>query len=73
MGKCAAAFVEKKLRIAIRERNSANLILGTGASQYPLHDALLILNIEWNKINLFHLDEYIGITDEEIGDLYLNL
>jgi len=63
MGKCAAAFVEKKLRIAIRERNSANLILGTGASQYPLHDALLILNIEWNKINLFHLDEYIGITD----------
>jgi len=63
MGKCAAVFVEEKLRKAIRERNFANLILGTGASQYPLHDALLTLNIEWNKINLFHLDEYIGIDD----------
>jgi glucosamine-6-phosphate deaminase len=63
MGISAAAFVEEKLRIAIKDRNTANLILGTGASQYPLHNSLLNMDIEWNKINLFHLDEYIGIND----------
>jgi glucosamine-6-phosphate deaminase len=63
MGKSAAVFVAGKLKAAIQERNSANLILGTGASQYPLHDALIRMDIEWQKINLFHLDEYIGIND----------
>ena len=63
MGKHAAVFVAEKLSMAIKEKNSANLILGTGASQYTLHDALLQMNIGWNKINLFHLDEYIGIDE----------
>ena len=64
MGENAAVYVYEKLRNAISERGSANLVLGTGASQYPLHNALLKKSIEWHKINLFHLDEYIGITDK---------
>lgn len=63
MGINAAAFVAGRLELAVRERNVANLILGTGASQYPLHDALLKLDIDWSGINLFHLDEYIGISE----------
>ena len=63
MGIRAAATVAGKLIKAIEERDTANLILGTGASQYPLHDALLKMKMEWTKINLFHLDEYIGIHD----------
>ena len=63
MGFSAAESVAGKLRKAIKEKGNANLILGTGASQYPLHDSLLKMNLEWNKINLFHLDEYIGIND----------
>lgn len=73
MGKKAADFVAQKLRKAINERNTANLILGTGASQYPLHDALLQMNIEWYKINLFHLDEYIGINDRHPASFRLFL
>lgn len=63
MGKDAASFVAEKLNKAIRESGSASLILGTGASQYPLHDVLLEIGLDWTKITLFHLDEYIGISD----------
>jgi glucosamine-6-phosphate deaminase len=63
MGQDSASFVTEKLNMAIKERGCANLILGTGASQYPLINVLLTKDIDWKKINLFHLDEYIGISD----------
>jgi glucosamine-6-phosphate deaminase len=64
MGREAALFVSEKLNKAIKERGSASLILGTGASQYPLLDVLLKEEIDWTKISLFHLDEYIGLSDQ---------
>ncbi len=64
MGRSAAAFVTKILNQAILERGDASLILGTGASQYPLLDVLLKNEIDWTKITLFHLDEYIGLSDQ---------
>jgi glucosamine-6-phosphate deaminase len=63
MGQEAAFFVAKNLNQALKERGYANLILGTGASQYPLLEVLLKKEVDWKKINLFHLDEYIGISD----------
>jgi glucosamine-6-phosphate deaminase len=63
MGMISAQYVADKLETALRKRNHANLILGTGASQYPLHDALLKMSLDWSRINLFHLDEYIGIDE----------
>lgn len=63
MGREAAGFVAGKIRIALKERGHANLILGTGASQYPFLDAFLKKDLDWKNINLFHLDEYIGLTD----------
>ena len=62
MGQDSADFVYEKLNKAIKEKGSANLILGTGASQYPLHEFLLKKDLDWTKINLFHLDEYIGLS-----------
>jgi glucosamine-6-phosphate deaminase len=64
MGKYSASFVEVKLFEAIKDRGSANLILGTGASQYPLLEVLLYKELDWTKINLFHLDEYLGLSDQ---------
>lgn len=64
MGAAAADYVTGKLLDALAIRGVANLILGTGASQYPLHDELLKKDIDWKKINIFHLDEYIGISKD---------
>lgn len=63
MGIAAAGYVTGILQMAIDVNGVANLILGTGASQYPLHDELLKKDIDWKRINLFHLDEYIGISN----------
>jgi glucosamine-6-phosphate deaminase len=63
MGNAAAHFVETKLLEAIRKKGSANLILATGASQFSFLDALKEKDIEWKRISVFHLDEYIGIPD----------
>jgi len=63
MGMAAADFVQRKLSEAITEKGSANLILATGASQFKFLEALKERDIEWQKITVFHLDEYKNISD----------
>jgi glucosamine-6-phosphate deaminase len=63
MGKASADFVAGKLESSINKKGNANLIIGTGASQYPFLNALLTKKLDWSKINLFHLDEYIGLSN----------
>jgi glucosamine-6-phosphate deaminase len=60
----SADFVAGHLREAIHLRGHANLILATGASQFAFLEALKEKTIEWDKITVFHLDEYIGISDQ---------
>ena len=64
MGDAAADFVAEKLSEAIQQKGEANLILATGASQFEFLDALKEKDIEWEKITVFHLDEYKGISDQ---------
>lgn len=64
MGKAAAAFVEQKLNEAIAKNGAANLILATGASQFTFLEAFKERAIDWQKITVFHLDEYKGISDQ---------
>lgn len=63
MGDAAANFVADKLNAAIQSNGKANLILATGASQFPFLEALKNKEIDWKKITVFHLDEYKGISD----------
>jgi glucosamine-6-phosphate deaminase len=61
MGKAAAISVAKKLTTAIAEKGFANLILATGASQFQFLEHLQKQKINWKKITVFHLDEYMGM------------
>jgi glucosamine-6-phosphate deaminase len=58
-GKQGASFI----REAINARGSANIILATGTSQFETLNQLIQENIDWSKVNLFHLDEYIDLPD----------
>jgi len=64
MGSAAANFVEKKLKGAIDLKGEANLILATGSSQFSFLKALKKKDLDWQKIIVFHLDEYKGISEE---------
>lgn len=57
-GRKAAFFI----REAIREKGRANIILATGSSQFETLSQLVEeKDIDWQKVVMFHLDEYIGL------------
>lgn len=62
LGSAAADYVQEKLGRAIAEKGFARLILATGASQFAFLEALKTRPIDWQKITVFHLDEYKGIS-----------
>src|SRR3954469_12639685 len=62
MGEAAAAVAHSTLTSAIADRGEANLILATGNSQLKFLHALRDLPvISWQKIRVFHMDEYLGL------------
>lgn len=64
MGAAAAAFGTEKIRAAIAEKGSANIIVATGASQFTmLKNLAKAPGIDWGKVTMFHLDEYVGLSE----------
>ena len=58
----AAAQAATTVRHSIRERGFARIIAATGASQFEFLEALTQApQIDWQRVELFHLDEYLGI------------
>ncbi|GAA0877209.1 glucosamine-6-phosphate deaminase [Algoriphagus jejuensis] len=57
-GKSGAELIRK----AIEMQGFANVILATGTSQFEtLKQLLAEEEIDWSKVRVFHLDEYIGL------------
>ena len=74
MGKKAAAVGAEFIRRAIAERGTANVVLACAPSQNPTYDALVAEpGIDWGKVNIFHLDEYIGLKADHPASFRLNL
>jgi len=62
LGKAAAARAAAIIRDAIAVRARARVVAATGASQFEFLDALTQSpGIEWQKVELFQLDEYVGL------------
>ena len=62
LGRAAADQAAASIRQAIRQRGAARIIAATGASQFEFLDALTAASdIDWSSVEVFHLDEYIGL------------
>ncbi len=62
-GAAAAAFGAERLRAVLAERGEASIIVATGASQFELLAALVPApDIAWERVTVFHLDEYVGLS-----------
>jgi glucosamine-6-phosphate deaminase len=62
MAKVAAEQAASILRQAIGEQGQVRLIAATGAAQFEFFEALTGLpQIDWKRVEMFHLDEYIGL------------
>ena len=64
LGQAAGREAGERIREAIREKGTANIILATGTSQFEtLNQLIREKDIDWKNVTMFHLDEYIGIPD----------
>jgi glucosamine-6-phosphate deaminase len=64
LGAAAAAHAAEAIRRAVARRGTARLIAATGASQFEFLAALVgTPDVPWDKVELFHLDEYVGLSD----------
>lgn len=62
LGRAAAEQAAAALRRAIQEHGRARIVVATGASQLDFLDALTKKeNLDWRRVEMFHLDEYIGL------------
>ena len=62
MGAAAAAQAAEVIKEAIKSKGQANIILATGTSQFEMLKSLVAADgIDWPKVTMFHLDEYIGL------------
>jgi len=63
--KAAADQASGLLRALIAAKGSAVIIVATGASQFDFLAYLCAASdIEWSKVRMFHLDEYVGMSDQ---------
>lgn len=61
LGQRAADLTASLLNEAVAKNGSARLVLSTGASQFETIAALIKKDIDWSKIEVFHLDEYVDL------------
>lgn len=67
MGLEAAKLIAEKLNAVIAEKGEARLLLSTGASQFEMMDALTTMPVDFSKVTMFHLDEYVALPITHIA------
>ena len=62
LAQAAAEQAASAMRCAIADRGCCRIVLATGNSQLQFLQVLTgMAEIDWNKIQAFHLDEYVGL------------
>lgn len=61
LGADAASDVAEKIRELLNEKDEINMIFAAAPSQNEFLENLLKEDVEWSRINAFHMDEYIGL------------
>jgi glucosamine-6-phosphate deaminase len=62
LGMKAAEIVSESLNEAITLNGEARMVVSTGSSQFEMFQALINEKVDWPKVTVFHLDEYIGLS-----------
>ena len=65
LGADAARQAGDKIRELLAAQETVNVIFAAAPSQNEFLDALALQpDIDWQRVNAFHMDEYIGLADE---------
>lgn len=61
MGQVAANEIVAAIKNLLAEKAEINMIFAAAPSQNDVLKALVESDVEWNRVNAFHMDEYIGL------------
>lgn len=67
LGEKTAEMCKQLIDSAIEEKGYARMVFSTGASQFTTFEALLRQDIDWSKVEMFHLDEYVDLPETHIA------
>lgn len=63
MGKGAAADIAEAITSVLEKKDCCNMIFAAAPSQHEVLEALIVFpEINWKRVNAFHMDEYIGLS-----------
>ncbi len=63
LGEAAAQYAAELINRSVRDQGKARIILSTGASQFEFFKHFVTMDIDWGKLEVFHLDEYIDMPE----------
>lgn len=66
LGKLAAAAVFEKIEELMQTREHLNIIFAAAPSQNEFLENLVEKPIKWDRINAFHMDEYLGLPTDAV-------
>lgn len=65
MGTAAGTLAARRIREALAQKEDVNVIFAAAPSQNEMLATLIAApDIDWRRVNAFHMDEYIGLTRE---------
>jgi glucosamine-6-phosphate deaminase len=64
LGREAAKKAAEIITSAIEKNGIARFVMATGISQFEFLDELVKMDIAWEKTEMFHLDQYIGLSED---------
>jgi glucosamine-6-phosphate deaminase len=71
MGIAAAKAITEKIFELLETQKYINVVFAAAPSQNEFLDSFSKSNVAWNRINAFHMDEYVGL-DEKAPQLFGN-
>ena len=63
LGIDSAKGVADYLKSVIAKNGYARIVVSTGASQLPMFENLIRSSVDWSKVEMFHLDEYVNLPE----------
>jgi glucosamine-6-phosphate deaminase len=73
MGADAAKMAADSIKLLLKQKKTVNIIFAAAASQNEFLESFIKQDIDWQRVQAFHMDEYIGLpkNDPQLFGIFL--
>ncbi len=63
LSQAAAHLISEEIEELLSKQDQVTIVFSTGSSQLKFFDHLILEKVDWAKVRMFHLDEYINLPE----------